>query len=356
MKWVLGEALSNVLSGTSRGLAWGASFLAFVGLVVVLDLLSVGQLVDRAHEFRASGASILTVQAPALIDGAACESLARTEAVNAAGAVRNVDGGVSARALPGGAIPLYEVTPSFGRLVVSGSGSEAGLLVSEEVARVLGLEPGRYLDTSRGQALVGGSYPWPEDGRRSGFSYAVLSPVYSELPYDECWIEVWPPVEADMAGVLSMSLLPDRTRATPVKFSQVNPTLGRDFPGLQRFSERPTRLGGLATCAFGGILGWLAVRSRRLEFAAAAHVGVRIGARRLQVLIETACWVTGALVVLAGCATGLGPLMVAGLDDGYVRASAVHAGVPAALCTVIGAQVAVGSIRERHLFRYFKAR
>jgi hypothetical protein len=115
-----------------------------------------------------------------------------------------------------------------------------------------------------------------------------------------------------------------------------------------------TRFAPLAVAMTSGLLGFVAVRRRRLQLASARHAGVRVPPLLLQSVVETAIW------TLAGGAVGVvGVLALLTLSSPGEAGAVLPIGLRAlsgAGATLLGAALATLSIRERHLFVYFKGR
>ena len=176
MRWVLGEAdrtsppARRTRSGTrSRSALVVATLAAAEASTVRPPRCAAPPSTAR------SGADVLMLQAPGLVDGAACDAIGDLPGVEAAGAIRAVPEPIVAAALPNGSIAGYRSRKA--RLRAFGvDAADADVALSEEVATSLGLSPGDPLITTSGATAVRGTFAWPDDGRRFGFSYAALAP------------------------------------------------------------------------------------------------------------------------------------------------------------------------------------
>ncbi len=135
---------------------------------------------------------------------------------------------------------------------------------------------------------------------------------------------------------------------------QLNSTLGTSFDGVTRFNERITRFAPEAAVILALVLGFVAVRLRRLEFASALHARIRRSAQTLQILLETTGWTFAASMIGAPIVLVFMRAQHPG-DTGSLVAIGVStfASMPAAL---LGSLVASALIRERNLFAYFRER
>jgi hypothetical protein len=342
--------------GTSRATILATIFVALIGTVAILDVRAVVAVLRGAADYRAAGAAIQVIEANGNIHGARCHALAATPGIVGSGAVR---AGPRLRALnlPSSELTVWEVTPGLPALLAATDASAAhptgpGVWLSADLAETLGAGPGSEIATSAGVMPVAGVYEWPDDGRVRMLGYAILTPVPAAGAFDQCWAETWP-VDDDLRSLLWLTLAPD---ASDPVMRQVNGSLGADHDAARAFAGRLTRHAPTAAAlAIGLVLGWVALRLRRLELAAALHA--RVPKRHLawQQVVEALAWATAAAVVaLAGTvyAAALdnpGPVLEAWL----IGARSVIAGV---LGVLLGTLAAIAATREKHLFRYFKNR
>lgn len=353
MRWVLGEARRNITSGTTHALRYALALAVVVATLAAAEATTIDAALNRAAEYRASGANVLMLQAPGLVDGAACDAIGDLPGVEAAGAIRAEPTPIVAAALPNGSIAGYTVTE--GALELFGvDGAAAGLAVSDEVAASLGLSPGDPLITTSGTTAIRGTFVWPDDGRRFGFSYAALAPEQGGGAFDECWARAWP-VPDNLPSVLRLTVDAGPDEDTPITVGQLNTTHGSSFDGGRLYDERTTRHAPWLALVGGLVIGFVSVRTRRLELAAARHVGVGVGAQHLMVLAESVAWVAASGVLVAAAVTAL-ISRSSGVDDAALLVAAVRVGACGVVGGLLGAQSATALTRESHLFRYFKAR
>lgn len=355
MTWIVGEALRNVGSGTTKALRYACTLTVLLSVCAVADLVSVNALVLRAQEYRDSGSSITTLEAPSLVDGATCDFFASLPGVRAAGAIQQEDEALTPAALPNGSIASFRVSAGAVSLFrVDDDTGAAGVVLSQDVLDTLGIDTGSALDTLSKQVPVRGSFDWPQDGRQPGYAYAALSPDASAAAFDECWVDAWP-VPPNLGEIMRTALNPDPTGQIKVVMSQVNTTNGRAFDGGRSYAERVTKNAPYAAMLAGFFVGYTSIRSRRLELAAAQHIGVRRLRQILQSLLETCSWVLsgGTLTAAVVAATIVTTTAADRLTLVHVAAYAVLPGLVSALLGSLAASV---SIREKHLFVYFKNR
>ncbi|MDN4612972.1 hypothetical protein P5G50_00790 [Leifsonia sp. F6_8S_P_1B] len=313
---------------------------------------SICQSLAAAEAYRSTGASITIMTADGQVDGSRCDGLAQLPGVVAAGALRATSTPLRATVLSSAPLPVEESSPGFVH-ILGAPPRRAGVLVGAEAATSLGLTSSRSIATGTSTVPVGGVYPWPDDGRRPGLSYAVVSPVLPDRPYDECWVSVWPPTEEVISALLLTRTL-SVAEAKPPSISQLNSRLGTGFHGDTLFAERITRFAGGVASLAGLALGVVATRARRLQFASALHAGVSRRASLAILLVETSLWcaLSAALALpciwLAAVALGKAPW--------EVFPAGIAAAAPAVLGTSAGAALAMAMTREQHLFRYFKVR
>lgn len=348
------EAWRDVVSGTAR------AGLGFTCVVVVLATLATWETsavrgaVGRALDYRASGASTVTLAAPGRIDAAACHQLVDLPGVDDAGAIRRADTDIVPAALPHGTVPTYDVTPRFGGLLDAEMHGEAGLLLSDQAAA---LSSGREVTllTTTATVNVAGTYSWPRDGRRPGFGYAAMQLSPATGTYDECWVHAWP-MPGDLASIVQTTLIPARdANDQPAVLSQLNTTLGTRFTGGETFDVRPTRHAPALSGALGAAIGYAAVRVRRVQLAGALHDGLARTSLLIVIGLETCAWVLPATATIAAATitvAGTGPPEAA--SSTIVVSMRVAASAAVAAC--LGALTAAMGARERQLVRYVRDR
>jgi hypothetical protein len=351
---VIGEAWRNWISGATRAARVTLLIAALAAALAYAEWSTVTAVIESANKFRASGASITVISALGAIDGAACDNLSRADGSDHSGALRRHESGEAPLALPKGPVGAYTVTEGLVPLLVPDSATGAGALISQDVADVLGLAAGDELALAAGTTPVRGIYQWPDDGRRTGYGYAMMLPAVSDTLLDECWVEGWPvPTNTD---VLLRSVV-NADPADPnirVELSQVNTSLGRSFDGYERFAGRVTRYAPLAALGAGLLLGFFAVTARRLEFASAQHVGVSRTGQLGQVLLEYSfCLGQSAVIGWAALAAVTRPTFD---EIGRLVGTGGLVWAAAAFGVLAGASGALCLITESRLFRYFKTR
>ncbi|GAB3277924.1 hypothetical protein GCM10027589_03850 [Actinocorallia lasiicapitis] len=352
---IVSEAWRNTLAGTSGAVLFGLALAFVVGALACTDARSVIDLQKRADAFAASGASVQALVAKKQTDAVYCEALSRIAGIRASGALRPADP-VVLRAMVANAIPAYAVTPGFVALLASGDSARPGVWLPEQLAATLKVKAGGQLVTTAGTLTVAGTYRYPDDGRDSRLAYAVLLPQPVTGTFDECWADVWPS-SPSAEGLLYAAVKVDGSDESgePVNQGQLNPSLGTAFDGAAEFAARPSRLALPACAIVGFVLGFGAVRRRRLELAGALHIGMPKHAILAMTLLETAVWaVAGAF--LGGCALVFATSLGNPADALDLFLIDLRGPLAAVFTAVAGAAAAATTVREKHLFRYFKDR
>ncbi|WP_144875575.1 hypothetical protein [Microbacterium sp. 1.5R] len=350
---LLREIFRNLTSGTSRlGALFLISALALT-LAVLSDVLTISRTVDDAIEYRASGAAVVTLALPGRINGASCDALSEAPNVLAAGAMRP-DGKVSAATLPGAPLDLYTTTPAFAR-VLGAEDVGAGVYVSTEVAANLGSTAVPL--TAGAPTPVRGTYPYPPDGRRAGFGWAVLSPTSAgDGAFDECWVLSWPQ-RSDLRQLLLTAVTPGTGGAASQQpiVSQLNTKHGLAFAGSSEYQSRITRYAPYLAALVGLVLSAMAIRFRRIEIASNLHAGAARGTLYLQHLIESAAWslpaVATAWIVGFVVATLTAPTELSSLA---LRSAEIA--LSFSVGTLAGTAFSFLMVRESRLGHYVKGR
>lgn len=342
------EVWANVRSGTARIVT-----LALLGGIVsagfaTADAVSLRRLIADATVFRESGAATLTLIAEGRVDGSACRALGDVRGVTAAGALRRRDAALVATTLPSSPVDAYETTPGFS--AVLGSGGQ-GVVVAVQVAEALGLGGTARMAAAEGDVQIGGTFTYPDDGRRPGFGWAAMIETADDRPFDECWVLVWPQSDA------VRTLLPGVASAAtePPQIAQLNSTLGARFDGETRLAERITSWSFALSALLMAVLAFASVRGRRLALASDLHAGARRRDIAGILLLEGAFWLTPVLLTTVGV-TALIATPESALDRGalLVQGARVAAGSFAGGC--VGLAAGALSVREGGLLRYFKDR
>lgn len=187
-----------------------------------------------------------------------------------------------------------------------------------------------------------------------GLGYAIIDPVPASGSFDECWVQRWPMSGGTRSLLSSVATRPgtdDDTRT----IAQLNPTLGIDFDVDVLMEQRATAGVWWIAALLGAAAGVVPIRLRRLELASARHAGVGLGALWFTSLLELfACLLGAWLIVLPLVVLLVGTLTAADATGCWALALRILALL--SLGAVAGASAGVVSVRERHLFEYFKAR
>jgi uncharacterized membrane protein len=290
------------------------------------------------------------------VDGVQCDRLGNVDGVAGSGAVRDAETELRLPALPSSAVPLKEATPGFLRLLrgYSKETASSGVLVSRQVSELWRKGLGDQIETPIGSSTIGGVYEYPEDGRSPGLAFAAVAEAPPGTTFDECWADIWPVSEA-RSQLLRTTLSASSPADLDVQIHQLNSKFGSSFDGPRRYAKRSTASAAILSALAGFILGFVALRARRIETASARHSGVPLVGQLAQVTMETALWVACAVVLAT-------PILL------YRASQAYPSAVPAIFwlgerclaaagaCAILGSALSVAVTRERHLFRYFKER
>ncbi len=383
---IASEAMRNLRSGTTRGLLFGLICGVLAASALVADALAIDAVQGAAARYLAAGAATLVVESPDGVDGARCEGMIDVPNVRAAGAIRQTDAPLVPLRTPGVELPTFDATPGAVALLRTTGGAEGtegtegtegaggvgeaapqdaearqgtaetrdGVFVSAEVADALALTSGATLRTTAATARVSGTFTYPDDGRAAGLGYSVVLSVPPRGVFDQCRVLIWPESDAVRAIVTSSVLSAGASTESPLTIGQLNPTLGAHFDADARFRDRPTASLPLAVIAAAGAAGFVAVRRRRLELAAARSVGVTLHVQAAQITIETLAWsacaAAGAVIVSAVTAAIVAPS--AALDPVAVTVVAVGT----LLAAPAGAAIAVSSVSRARMHAYFRDR
>lgn len=347
------EALRNIRSGTTRASVLALVFAAGVVGLASLDLVTVGALQRDSLTFDRAAASTKVVVGEGLIAGGDCDALAGTQGVRGAGALRP-GRPLTLTSAPDDPVPTYAVSPGMERVLAVRAVGGTGAWLPTSLAELLGVQPGSVLPTQSGPLRVAGLFDHPEDGRDARLAYAILVPEAPATAFDECWASSWPSVRG-LDEFLRWTAAVQPGAATPMPIGQLNNALGPIYDPRAAFDARVTRWNWVGAAGLGLLLGYVASRRRRLEYASALHAGQARPAQLLTALLEGLVWVGGGLCVAAVLC-----LVMALSTVAEQQALALFAAVPvlaaAGPMAMVGVLAGVLQTRERHLFEYFKDR
>lgn len=351
---VFSEAVRNLAAGTTGALVLAVMLGAVCAGLAAADAQAINNLRSKAALFATSGSSTRVLAGKGQVDGAACDGLTQSDLIRSAGGLSE-SVPISLLAAPANPIPGFVVTPGMAAVLGVREVKPTGVWISRELADTLGAAHGQRLDTSQGELTIAGIFPWPEDGRDVRLSYAILQPTpLANKAMDECWAHVWP--STDTADHLIRSATFVKAGSTePMTIGQLNKTHGATLDTQAEFLTRPTRFALVGCLVVGFVLGFVAVRRRRLEYSAAKHSGQRWWAQTATALLETAAWAFGGLV-MANTALILALYLADGAISTEVLAIDARGPAIGLLGSALGTLAALARIREDHLFRYFKDR
>jgi len=355
---LVNEAWRDIATSTTKAWAFAFALAAAIGLLAVADASAVADARMAEAEFRQSGAAVQLLQAAGYVDGRRCEAMAVYEPIDSAGALRAGER-LTALALPSTRLAVHEVTSGLLSLIEEiapvSPGSEvngAGVWLTRDLADTLGVTPGGSVATTAGPMLVSGVFGWPDDGRDRELGFSVLAPVPADGFFDRCYASAWPP-HFDITGILFYAA--DSEADNPPSVIQLNGSMGANFSISALLENRTTRWALPISLVTGLAIGYIATRMRRLEIAGALHARISRTSLTWIHLLETVAWSLVALIcvtaVITWFAKGTGveawrEVMRTGMRVATIGATAAP----------LGAILAVSTIREKLLFRYFKDR
>ena len=347
------EAGRNIASGTTRFALLSVVLTVVFAALILLDAMTTSGLITSAERFRSSGAATEILVADGRVDAAACEALSSVPGVTASGALRPAARKTTVATVPDAPVPTYEVSPGFVAVVSDERGSASGVLIPDELSEMIGVRPGAAIATDGGPMRVASVYDYPSDGRRAGFGYAILTLSTAAGLYDECWATAWPQ-HPNLRALLLATMSPPEGSDKP-QVMQLNPSFGASFEGSASFAERLTRFAAPAGAVLAAVIGFAAVRMRRLQHTSALHAGVSKVDLLALVLLEAGAWSGAAGALGVGLAASAAS-MAERVDQLAVFQYVVVVPLAGVAGVLLGTLVAAAGMSEKHLFRYFKDR
>ena len=353
---IASEAWRNIRSGTTHAALWAILFLLVSGTAVGIDGAAVATITKASTAFHAAGGSTFVVQAPGAISAARCEALSSLDRIQSSAAIRSTEP-IFLSALPSTPTALFEATAGVRQLLHAGGDGRTGLLLSEQLASQLAVGPSSTLALTEptSSTNVLGVFDYPSDGRMSWLSSAAIAVVPTTGLFDECWIDIWPSTSStDALALFAVSGAASDTGDTAIR--QLNSTLGRSFDTSTLIENRSTRFLAIAGIFAAALLGYIAVRSRRLELASAMHAGVTRGRLVIQILVESASWLLAAMCAVVPLVYFIAAQTQVAGDTSLILGIEVRVLISQLLAAGTGVLLSLGLIRETHLFTYFKDR
>ncbi len=346
---LLVEAWRNVSTGTTRSLL----SLAILGPLVLglawLDMEQVAAAQREAATYRDGGGATWVLASDGHVDGARCEALTGSPGVTTAGAMRSHPTPFIPRSTPRTSIPVYDITPGLAHQL--DPAYTTGIALDTETATALGIRPGDVLLGRDGNAVVTHTYTHPNDGRDQVLAYALTRATTPTGTYDQCRLAQWPPDPATASVLLRATLTPGADPAR-VRVSQLNPRLGDTLDAPQHFTDRPTRHAPLAAFVLAAGITTAVTRLRRLELAAARHLGLsRTDVVALLITETTLIGIPATLTATTAVAAYAATTHLDGLAPFGLRVLAL-----ALLGTLTGALLTALATTEAKLYQYFKTR
>ncbi|KAB7791488.1 hypothetical protein [Bifidobacterium leontopitheci] len=353
---ILSEALRNIASGTSHAFMMMLAVLIGGTLLGGYETVNIAGLENQAAA-RVSAYADARAVVGGKVDGSACDRLSYGMGDSAAsGAMRQATAVIPA-STPGRELTTYEVTAGMLRMVSSGTPSSrmdvSGAWVSKDVSHDFGLVTGSRLQTTRGMLTIAGVFDWPNDGRDTRFAYAMLIPApASSGTFDECWARSWP--ESEQIDSLLLSTVASSSDGQRAGVTGVNKGFDMHYDAQASYHARMTRWTPLVALGLGLLLGLVATRRRRLEYAGALHSGQGKGAQLLEIGVETLVW--AGLGTLASCSLVVACCLRLTHDPGTVTLASLRPPLMLFAGALLAALAAALPIRQSQLFRYFKNR
>lgn len=352
MKWasILSETIRNVDSGTTRAVFGALALLAILTGTVLQDALAVQHIFINQRAVRTGGGATHIVAAPAGIDGQQCIALQGLTGVVGTIALREVPARFDLLAYPYSQPALYDAAGDIPEVLVASPSGPPGVWLSEVMATRFGSGPLAIADGS--SAVVAGTFPYPDDGRNSQLASAALQPVPPFGRFDACWMTIWPHDDASLA-LLDTALVPGTDNVTR---QQLNPTFGTPTPTIDLLRTRSTRWLLAVGAAVSAALGYISIRTRRVELSLAQHLGVHGPQQRIQLGLETLCWALPASALATTVALITTTAHTTAPESRWLLTH-IMVGVAASLiATLTGSLAAALTIVEKRLYIWTKDR
>ncbi|MFT3797087.1 hypothetical protein [Microbacterium sp.] len=350
------EAWRNLTTGTTRAIGLAIVLVVLAFMTVGMDALVIRSVYVGQRGLVDGGGATVRVSAKGAIDAVQCLALGEVDGVRAAIALRSVSQRFRLETLPASPPSLYEVagdaTALFGGTPPDGD----GVLVSSQLAEQLHAEAGDVLpvaDHADG-ARVRGVFQYPEDGRASVLSAAILQPVPASAGFDECWATVWP-FDAATEGLITTAVALG-TPTSEVTISRLNQTFGVPRATGDALASRTTLFAPLAGGILAAAWGFFAVRVRRVELALARHLGQSRRAQSVQQALEALAWTVPSLALCFTVTVVVATRDLTAAEAAAVTASALIDYTSMASAVLSGALIAILAISARRIHQWSRDR
>jgi hypothetical protein len=355
LREVLTEAWRDIAAGTTHVLRWACVLAVVVAALGWLDTATVRDQVSAARDYVAGGGATWVLETSGRVDGTTCDALSETDGIIASGALRTSETTIVPAQLP--KAPLTHIDATVGMFTLLHAPVITGAALTDRLAAQLGLAPGsEFVAVDDSRLSIDAVFQFPSDGRRSGLGYTIITPADTSQPFDECWVQVWPPDDSK-SRLIYLALLPDAGASQygdSPHMMQLNSSLGATLNATALFESRTTSWVPLACLVAGVVIGAAAVSMRRLEFASTLHCGVSKPALVVQVLLETLAW--AVLGVLLATPAILSTAAAAPQDSVHVALLGLRGVIAGGSGAVLGAAAAALAVQEKQLFTLFKNR
>lgn len=346
---LLSECARNIGSGTTRAMLGLLMLTSSLLAALTMDGLEARSIMLDQRQMLNSGAATVTVAAPGGIDPERCASLNDVSGVHGAFAFRAAQARLNIAALPDSSVPLYDTVGNPLGVLGGTSTHPTGILLASQLAHLLSLAPSETLALIGPEPSTGlaGTFTYPEDGRDSQLAAAALQPSPPQGQFDSCWFTIWPPNPT--LERLSASVLVTGVDTGTVTTGQLNQTLGLPTDTNAVLAQRPTRFLPAVAAILAALITFTLVRTRRVEFAIARHLGQTRRDQSIQILIETSAWaLTSTALTAALLSHTLSPSLTRD-ELTWVLTSTGTVLAGCMLATLTGALTAALTITERRM-------
>lgn len=346
---IFSESWRNTVTGTGRPLIFALITAGLLTLFLGFDVLTVSGLQHRAENFKDRGGSVRVLVADGAVSPATCDALSQVEGIETAGAFRET-AAMHLAVAPNRDVLTFEMTPGAAQLLGLKDITTPGIYMADSFADRYGYSPGDRVETLSGSYRLVETYSYPEDGRSPRFASAFLT-IATFPTGSECWVSSWPPSE-NHDTLLYTTL---NSAGTSPQIGALNPTLGKDFSLPQEFSQRISRFAFPLVAVLTALVGFIAVRLRRLEIASNLQVGATRLAICMTIALETLYWLVPAALISFATLTLLVQSRLIYSAQGFFISLGLT--LLASIFTgIMGALGAVTFIRGKHLLKAFRSR
>ncbi|WP_435299781.1 hypothetical protein [Timonella sp. A28] len=355
LKHVWSESWRNLVTGTSRALIGLICLAVLTTTSMFLHGSQAKKIFDDQTAFVQSGAATVVVTQTGNIDAKRCAALGHLQGVQGSVALRSVPERFKLDTLPNTTPALHEYNGQPLKLF-GGTGTDVGngVLLSSLLANQIYAEVNDEVSVAAQKTKITGIFRYPDDGRDTSLSSTALTPVPAEGTFNQCLYTVWP--SNHLLESLAQTVIISANTEDQPEFGVLNSSLGPSKSTEKLLHSRDSIYFIYGAAIFAGVLGFLLLRSRKIEFSVAQHLGQSRLNQLVQIVIESALWIIpGSVAGIVITLISVNKNVTTEETTFLITETLIH-GPAIALCALFGVLVAAGTFSAMKMQAWSKDR